>query len=175
MWVKEGLMERYRTLGCVALVLATAALGCGDSGDDGQEGDDGFVPEGGFAMVPCPEGLLENFANGLQVMGEEERIQAELVDAQYVPARQYRNDWTVAFLNDRGEPLDDVEITYAQSFMPTHNHDGRFPPMWAMLPEPGQFQVDDINMWMPGPWEVQFSVSSASAGDDRVVFDVCIE
>lgn len=176
-------MQVLRDARCTALMLgAVAALGCGDDGsDDGGATHDHHLPhdggmhDGAVAMVPCPEDLPE-FATGLRAMGEDQRVQAELVDAQYVPPRKYRNDWTVAFLDANGEPLDDVEVAEVEPFMPTHNHDGRYPSVWEMLDEPGQFQVDDINLWMTGPWEVRFRVSSDSAGgDDYIVFDVCIE
>jgi hypothetical protein len=73
-----------------------------------------------------------------------------------------------------GSALDDVEITRARAFMPAHNHDGTFAPDISAGEGPSEYHLDDLNLWMLGPWEVQIWASSPTAGDDYLVLPVCV-
>jgi hypothetical protein len=68
-----------------------------------------------------------------------------------------------------------VVLTKARAFMPVHGHDGIVPPTLERLAEPGRVRVRGLNFNMRGPWEVQLTLSSASAGDDYVVFHICVQ
>ena len=68
-----------------------------------------------------------------------------------------------------------MELADATPFMPVHGHDGFYDPVVTALDEPGQFQVDDLNLWMVGPWEVRLMVESETAGGDYIVFHVCVD
>jgi hypothetical protein len=58
--------------------------------------------------------------------------------------------------------------------MPVHGHFSRPAAEHQPLGEPGRFDAT-IHFTMRGPWEVQLDVSSASAGDDAIVLEVCVE
>jgi hypothetical protein len=91
-----------------------------------------------------------------------------------MPARKYTNDWTLALTSVDGEPLDDVTITRLEAFMPVHDHFSRPPADTEPLEAGSEFSAT-VHFTMRGPWEVQLEASSASAGDDYVVLDVCVE
>ncbi|HTU61828.1 MAG TPA: hypothetical protein VMF89_25400, partial [Polyangiales bacterium] len=114
------------------------------------------------------------FALGMQAEGELGHITGTLIDASKKPPLRYINDWTVEFVDGAGQPIEDVAIRMARPFMPVHGHDGNLAPKVRMV-QPGRFEVDDLNLHMRGPWEIQFQLRSASAGDDYVVFHVCVE
>lgn len=164
-------MPRLAWMLCLLLLCA-----CGDDAGDGDEpvGGTSAPPDGGYPPVPCPESTPE-FRINLEATGEDGNVVARLVDADRIPPRQFENDWTVEFRSADGEPLEDVDLVMARPYMPVHEHDGTYPPDVTPLDEPGQFQVDNLNMWMIGPWQVQLTVESASAGDDYIVFNVCVD
>ena len=45
----------------------------------------------------------------------------------------------------------------------------------SALPEPGRFMFEGFHFSMRGPWLVQISVSSPSAGLDDLELQVCVE
>lgn len=170
----------------LALVAVTLfGFGCsdsdaGDSGVDAPDGGDGgcgpseVEGPGGhcFLRITCPD-TIPTFRLGLEAAGRDDLYTAVIVDAMPSPPQQFLNHWVVDFVDADGAPVADIEIDFVEPFMPAHAHDGARDPEWQPLDEPGRFDVDFINMWMPGPWEVRFDVSGL-AGSDHIVFDVCI-
>jgi len=144
------------------------AFGCSDESGEMIEPIDADAG----AFVACPDSIPE-LEPGVRFGGRGGRIRVTVLDASPMPARKYRNDWTVALTDATGEPLDDVEITRLEAFMPVHQHYSR-PDAKVEMQSAGQFQAT-IHFIMRGPWEVQLEASSASAGDDHVVLDVCVE
>ncbi|MET0286789.1 MAG: hypothetical protein ABW352_20070 [Polyangiales bacterium] len=143
-------------------VLALLSLlACGD--DAPTDLADASVEDDGFMGCPAdvPQLALNNEARG-------KTITASVVAASRVPARRYLNDWTFAFRDAAGNALNDVTIATARTWMPVHGHDG------LVMPQLLGAQVRRLNFNMRGPWEVQLSLRSASAGTDDVVFHVCI-
>jgi hypothetical protein len=159
----------------LSVICLLAAPACGDDDDAEPMDHENHPPvDGSFPETPCPEETPE-FRIDLEASGEEGAIDARLVDADYLPPRKGHNDWEVEFVDSDGAALDDVELVKALPFMPVHGHDGNHEPKVEALDEPGRFAVDELNLWMTGPWQVQLTVSSESAGDDYIVFDVCVD
>jgi hypothetical protein len=155
------------------LASGLAWAGCGD-GDAPR----GALPETeADAEVPadyegCDE--LEPFALGLTARGEENTLEAEVLEAAPAPPRRYRNDWIVQLRAADGSALEDVELTHARPFMPVHGHDGGIAPVIHALSEQGKFRIERLNFSMRGPWQVQLTASSPSRGNDYIVFHVCV-
>lgn len=154
---------------CEALALPLLTLGCSSDAkpaattpDEPEE-----MPTG--ACVGAPE-----FSLDMEAIGRDKAIKAVLVSAKPAPPVRKTNDWLVEFRDMDDQPLSDVTIGMVQPFMPEHGHDGTFAPTVTPGAEPGQFDVADINLWMPGTWEVRFTVESESVGPDYVVFETCI-
>jgi hypothetical protein len=165
-----------------ALYLASALLlsACGDERnasapqrevDASSSPDDDSQDETTFEG--CPDATPE-FALGMQAEGMRGLITGTLLDASNVPPLRYLNDWQVAFVDSAGEPLEDVSIQSARPFMPVHGHDGNVKPVLRAT-GPGSFAIKGLNLNMRGPWEIQFQLRSARAGDDYVVFHICVE
>jgi len=156
-----------------------ATTACGDDPDAGHpHGSEATGPEvdaaayEGCSMAdastPSPE--LEI---GMSALGQAGKIQGVLVDANPNPPMRYRNDWTVKFERAQGGALADVQITDARPFMPVHGHDGNVTPTLTQNTD-GTYLIENLNLNMRGPWEIQLHVSSPSAGDDYIVFHVCV-
>lgn len=161
-----------------AALLAGLLGACGADTSDPTDrpgfGDAGALPGVDDEFVGCPESIPP-FALGMRQSGDQGRLGAALVDASRVPPLRYLNDWTLGFTRADGTPLGDVILTKARAFMPVHGHDGIVPPTIEPQPEPGRVRVRGLNFNMRGPWEVQLSLRSASAGDDYVVFHICVQ
>lgn len=172
----------------VLLAFGTlACVGCGDDagngGVAGTDADAGSVCGPGETESPngvCIENVpcgvdIPTFKIGLQADGRDGIYAAKIVDASPSPPKQFRNDWVLDFVDADGKPATDITFDpdKVRTYMPAHGHPGYLPVKIEPLEEPGRFSMKDLNMWMPGPWEAQFPVSGP-AGNDYVVFDVCI-
>jgi len=158
-----------RGYGAAAALLALMMVGCGDDADGAEPPQD---DAGGAMFAACPD-TIPRFESGLSALGEQRHIQAVLLDASDFPARKYANEWTLELTDESGGALDDVTVTKVETFMPVHGHYGRPPADFEALAEPEQLRAE-IHFTMRGPWEVRIEASSASAGDDTIVFDVCV-
>lgn len=175
-----------RSAFALLLALATSAfVGCGDDAGDGGaagHGADGGSPCGpdetespnGVCIenVPCGDDI-PTFKIGLTAEGRDGNYSASLVNAKPSPPRQYFNEWVVDFLDAKGTPADGIGIDKSRTWMPEHLHDGYVTPVWTEADEPGRFSGKKLNMWMPGPWEVQINVSGPE-GSDYIEFSVCV-
>ena len=140
-----------------------------DAGHGGEPGADAAEFEG------CPD-TIPVFESGMTTLGSKGQIAVVLRDASGVPPVRYFNDWTLTFTDAGGAPLEDVEVLRARAYMRVHNHYGTpDPTVTQHEDEPALFDFDRINLFMRGPWEVQLTLRSESAGEDDVVVNVCVD
>ena len=97
-------------------------------------------------------------------------VTVELVEV--VPALPARGDnrW-VLDLSTGGTPLDGATVT-PLPWMPDHGHGSTVDATVTPLGD-GIHEVDPLNLWMPGLWEISFDITGAAT--DQVVFSLCIE
>jgi hypothetical protein len=155
----------------------SAASNAGSGGGDGGAiVDAGTVFDAGSddAGVVCPDSApdVNTFLPGMVVMGDSKNIQAKLLMASPNPPEKLNNDWTIEFMDASGNPLTDVALTKVYAFMPYHGH-GKPGYSMTQLSDPSQYDVG-INLFMRGYFELQFTVSSPTAGDDMVKFYYCV-
>ena len=170
-------MQRSRCwIGLATLAAALTLVGCTSDDDAGHEHGDHELEmvDASYPEAECPDDTPE-FAIDMKAEGRDHHVVGRLIDADPAPPLIYNNDWEVGFEDAAGMPIEDAMLTMARPYMPVHGHDGFYTPIVTPLNEPGQFSVERLNLWMRGPWEVQLTVASESAGDDYIVFKVCIE
>lgn len=153
-----------------ALLLSVLALGsvAGCAADD----DAGNTN----TMLRCAdETRALPYSPGMSIDSTDSVWTLTLVDASPAPPDKGKNYWLVE-LEATGDttPVDGATMS-VQEFMPDHGH-GSTPPLPTVTPtgDPGQYTIDDIDLWMPGYWEVRVDVDKDSS-TDRVVFPFCIE
>jgi hypothetical protein len=169
-----------RSLLAASLVVG----GCKESNDGGADDarvkghdhhTDGGLDVDAAEFEGCPDSTPE-FTLGMSASGRDGKITASLRDASSAPPTRYFNDWTLAFSDADGAPLEDVEIILARAYMRVHGHYGTpDPTLHQLADEPSVFELQRLNLFMRGPWEVQLILKSDSLGEDHVVFDVCVE
>lgn len=160
-----GVLPRSRAA-LVPLAFALASLtGCGTEEAEATPEPAPAVPLSGCQV----ETRADAIAPGLTKTGDG-GVTAELLEV--VPAMPARGDnrWTLA-LSDGGTALDGAEITPVP-WMPDHGHGTTVDAEVTPLGD-GQYEIDSLNLWMPGLWEITFDIAGPTA--DVVVFSLCIE
>jgi hypothetical protein len=116
------------------------------------------------------------FALGRAAESRNGRIGAALLQASQLPPARFLNDWKVSFDDAHGGSLDDAAVRDARAYMPLHGHYGKpDPSVTQHADQPAVFDIDALNLFMRGQWQVQLTVASPSAGEDVLVFEVCVE
>jgi hypothetical protein len=160
-----------------SLLVAVMVVGCKDepAEPEHEHAHDASTEGDAAEFEGCPESTPA-FALGMSTAGDEGRITVVLREASAVPPVRYFNDWALEFTDADGAPLDDVDVVRARAYMRVHNHYGTPDPKLAQREdEPAVFDFKRINLFMRGPWEVQLTLRSESAGEDNVVVHVCVD
>lgn len=141
-----------------SLSVTALAVGCG--------GDDGNGPE----EVDCTlEKRDDDFVIGLTKPGDSGLLSFQIMEAE--PPARYENRWVVQ-INQGSTPVTDATLTIT-SYMPDHGHLSPIEAEITSMPTAGQYEIEPIYFSMPSLWEVTIDTES-SAGDDTVVFRVCV-
>lgn len=144
----------------VAIAALTLASAC--SGD----------PDSGMEEVNCDlETRAETYTAGMSKAGAA-GIEVVLVAAAPTPPDKGDNTWTVQVLDNAQVPMDDATLTVTP-FMPDHGH-GTSKTAAVTGSGSGMYDVDPVNLWMPGLWETTVEVETGTTSD-AIVFSFCIE
>lgn len=140
---------------CGGILLAIAA--CGGETSDGED------------PVNCDvETRADTFVVGLEKTGQQ--LTFRLLAVEPSPPARGDNKWTVQIESSTG-PVTSAALRVTP-FMPDHGHGTSIPVGVTALPEPGQYELMPINLWMPALWET--TISATSPTSDSAVFRVCI-
>ena len=153
-------------------VLSLAACSSDDAPSMEAQEDAGYVPRD---EADCPDELAELFI-GMEQAGASGLLKGSVQDADPVPLGWFHNDWVVRFTGPDDEPLEELAMTEASTWMPVHGHGGGQVPTIMSL-EDGEFDVDGLNITMGGPWQVIFKMEATNADgeaiSDVVTFNLC--
>lgn len=120
------------------------------------------------------EDRAARYEPGMIEDGVDSVFKVRLVESTPAPPAKGDNTWIVDVLDyGTSAPVDGATIT-ATPFMPDHNHGTPVQTEIAPTGAPGQFQLDRVNLWMPGLWEVRIE-ADANGEHDESVFPFCIE
>jgi hypothetical protein len=162
-----------RSVMCCCVAFGIALAGCKD--EQAEHSHDASAHADAAEFEGCPQ-ETPRFEPGMTTLSAEGRIAVVLQDASGIPPVRYFNDWTLAFTDAEGAPLEDLEVLRARAYMRVHNHYGTPDPRVVRQDDdPSVFELERINLFMRGPWEVQLTLRSESAGEDDVVVHVCVE
>ena len=158
----------------LASILIPAAAGChgGQAGPDADE-----------ALACMTSGRGDTFAVGLNHTGVNAAYKFELKSAiPATPDRTDRGTWVIA-ISWEANPSQAITgaMLTVSPFMPDHQHGpGDYTPKVEELhlldpsAPPGQYQISDINTWMPGYWEITIDAKTPNNVEDSAVFKVCV-
>jgi hypothetical protein len=148
------------------LVVMTA---CG--GSDGP-------PDADEALACLASGRGDVYVVGLEHPGVGGLLDFKLMSADPAPPARNLNTWIIQVNSMSsgvvGAPSTDASI-FVTPYMPDHQHGaGAYKVKVAPMPDAGQYQLSQINTWMPGYWEITIDVT-AGAVHDSVVYKFCIQ
>lgn len=151
----------------IVMAMAVSLGGCGDDGHSGHGAD--------AAPVNCEiETRDDDYVAGLAKVGAG-GLEFVLVESTPAPPSKGNNAWHLRVADDAGAPLPGLTVQVTP-FMPDHGHGTPVAVEVTELAEPGEYQADPVNLWMPGLWEVTIDVEDpAGAVTDSVIFRFCIE
>ncbi len=113
-----------------------------------------------------------DYSPGMVAVGNDGVFEIQLITAVPAPPDKGDNAWTIALRDVASAAPVHADTLVVIPFMPDHGHGTSIEPVITQNPEPGSYQIDVINLWMPGFWEVRFDID---AGTDLIVFPFCVE
>lgn len=148
----------------LASFLAATACGSGQTGPDADE-----------ASVCKTSGRGDTYVAGLEHKGVNAAYLFKLMSAMPAPPALNLNTWVVQInWEATGAPVTGATLTVSP-FMPDHQQGpGAYTPQAQELSTPGQYQISNINTWMPGYWEITIDALTPDKVEDKVVYKFCI-
>lgn len=115
----------------------------------------------------------EEFVLGLTKAGAEGRLEFKLLSSDPAPPVRGNNTWLLQ-LSTMTAPITpvsgaDLSVT---PFMPDHQHGSGEQVIVTPMTDAGQYELEPVNLWMPGLWEITMRVTGPT--EDRVVFRFCL-
>ncbi len=178
---------RVAAAAVLLVTSACAADGDGDAdqgastdenGDQSSDSNDtqasADTASGGSSAVGCAEDDRDDeYMLGLARAGQQ--LTVRFVDAMPSPPARFDNVWTIEVLDVMtGAPVDEVSLE-VEPFMPDHNHGTSIACQVTDMETPGQLQLDPVNLFMPGLWEVRLHFTLDAGTTDEVVFRFCVD
>ena len=116
---------------------------------------------------------VDQYVAGLEKSGAKGWVTVKLVVSDPIPQDTGFYTWTVEVHTTEGEPLTGAEVI-AKPTMPDHEH-GTYPPTTTGKDEGGgRYRLEEMNLFMPGVWQIEIRVNS-EADDDTVVYRFDLE
>jgi hypothetical protein len=150
---------------CLVSAIAAAACRGGPMTVDADE-----------ALACMNSGRGDTYVAGLEHKGANDVYDFKLMSAMPAPPMRNLNVWVIQISWEAtGAPVTGAALVVTP-FMPDHQHgSGAYKPQIQELSTPGQYQISDINTWMPGYWEVTINATTPDHVADTVVYKFCIQ
>ena len=154
------------SLGLVLLALPLAA--CGQKPADSPDASEDC------SMDP----RADTFVVGLDKKGQAGVFDFVLESATPAPPARNNNTWVIQVNSMSGgvvgNPVTGLAADMAATpYMPDHGHGTPIPVKITETSTPGQYQLDPVNMWMPGLWQTTIQAAQGSS-TDQAMFSFCI-
>ncbi|MBR56693.1 MAG: hypothetical protein CMH54_01400 [Myxococcales bacterium] len=153
------------------LVVIAVLLACG--GTDAPGEDVSGSPDGMTGHDMASHSPVDTYVAGLEKSGVNGLVHVRLMESTPIPEYTDLYTWTVEVVDLDGEPITGATVV-AEPRMPGHGH-GTFPPFTdAVEIGGGSYQLVDMDLFMPGVWQVTIRITTAD-GDDEVAYDFDLE
>lgn len=152
--------------------LTTAAAATAGACSDDHDDDDG-------TSYNCLEETRDDeFVLGLTKPGEQGVYEFKIVTAEPATPARGDNRWLLE-VNTTAAPVAPVSgaTLRVTPFMPDHSHGSGKSVLVTPMTAAGQYQVEPVNLWMPGLWEITIQAEATQTGGtqrDSVVFRFCL-
>lgn len=160
-------MQKLSTL----ILLGLAACG-GDTPGHDTHGSEHEHPD---ETASCDDGgnPPDEYVAGISYVGAA-GYEIAIAAATPAPPDVGVNSWTLQVTDPQGAPVTDGTVVVTP-FMPLHGH-GTTPETFdATSNGDGTWSVPDMDLFMPGLWELQVGVTDSASFTDVVLFRFCLE
>jgi hypothetical protein len=113
------------------------------------------------------------FADGFEQASMSGALTLRIMAAQPTSPTRGNNVWNVALHDAKGGAVQDAAIAL-KPFMIDHGHGSSLVPQIKAMGG-GVYEVDNLSLFMPGVWQMTFTITPASGPVDTVQFDVCVD
>ena len=159
-----GSPARRPRLVALASLASLSLLAASSCGSDDSHGED---------PVDCStEKRADNIVSGLEKLGTQGRLTFRLMGTTPAPPKRPDNMWIV-HVEQNGAPVDGAAFGVKLN-MPDHDHGSPVKPVITAAGTPGDYKVDQLNLWMPGLWDVTFDATPVGGTKDLATFRACI-
>lgn len=154
---------RMRSLLLVLTVCLPLIAACGD-GHDHHHGDEHLFCQGDEQTISA----------GLTQLGDEGVFAIEILDWAPDPLIVGNNSFTIRVTDPAGTPADGITFDVAETWQRVHDHGTPVTATVTPLANPGEFQIDDLNVIHTGSWLFRFAPTDG-VDADLVVFNFGIQ
>jgi hypothetical protein len=162
----------------MGLLAAAIAAGCGPAesagGTGGQSSSSASSSTGTPAEAACAKDpRTVPYAVGVEAKATDGALTVHFMDASPAPPAKGNNTWTVQLLDGNGKPVDGATIV-TTPFMPDHGHGSSIKPQ-STAKGNGTYEIAPVNLFMPGVWQITFTVTVAGGTADSAVVTFCVD
>ena len=147
-------------------IVAATACGSGTTPPDADE-----------ALACMTSGRGDSYVAGLERTGRSGLLDFKLLAATPAPPGRFLNAWTLQINTMSsgvvGAPATGATMTVTP-YMPDHQHGAGAYIVQIKETADGKYELSEINLSMPGYWEVTID-AQAGAVHDTVVYKFCIQ
>ena len=158
-------MQHRRLTFSTPAILVALALSASCSGSDSSSPDAGDV-------VNCAgDPRVSAYAPNITVNSKTSGMKVSLVSSPAPPAKG-NNVWTLHITNTSGAAMSGVHLGYG-TLMPDHGHGSPISSPLITDQGSGNYQVNPVDLFMPGVWHVWFYPQGATG--DTADFLFCVQ
>jgi hypothetical protein len=157
----------------VLVLLAIVALAACGPGSSSGTGGGGSTSTGTQSSVCASDPRAMQYAVGLSQTSTDGKVKIAFADASPAPPAKGANVWTITVTDGAQMPIDGATIT-VKPFMPDHGHGSSAVPKVTGKGS-GSYEISNLELFMPGIWQITFTVTPAGGAAESVVFTFCVE
>lgn len=155
-------------------LLALLACSSPDDPPAGAAGAAGTAGAAGSQGVCAKDNRAQSYSPGMELPGKAGLYSVRLESISPVPAFKGDNLWKVQIVDASKQPVDGLTLK-VKPFMPDHGHGSSITPQIKPQGAGGRYDVEQLNLFMPGLWQVFFTVQPAAGGGDEAEVAFCVE
>lgn len=159
--------------------VVVSAVACSSSGGDTGDDPGPITQCDGTEGAPCFQERTADcsepgdpFFIGEVKEGRNQSMRVELVTTAPQPPERFDNTWQVLITDMSGAPVE-AGLVDARTWMPDHGHASPKAIVVTSMGE-GVYELDPVNLFMPGLWEITVEVTPEGGSPDDVVWKFCM-
>jgi hypothetical protein len=114
------------------------------------------------------------YAAGVVATATDGALSVHFMAADPAPPAKGNNTWTVRVLDGKGDPVNGAAIV-TKAFMPDHGHGSSIKPQATGKGDDGTYEITPVNLFMPGVWQITFTVTPAGGKAESAIVNFCVE